>query len=165
MRQYSDYYRAVDGYLKNYSKFKIAVENLATERQAKLFQLSGCSTPISKYGYGVPGGSGDSLSQPESVVSKRIELADEAETINKDMQEVQRIIDKVDKALSGLEPDLRQVIELSYFEKLDWWKIADEMHYSAKWCRNLRDQAIQDMALMMFGMKACPGDMKFCFMS
>ena len=165
MKQYSDYYRAVDGYLKNFNKFKVAIENLESERQAKLFQLSGYSTPIARYGEGSYGGGSDNLTQPEAMTAKRLKLAEEAESIMKDIAEIQRIIDKVDKALEGLDHDHRQAVVLSYFERLDWWKIADEMHYSAKWCRNLRDQALQDMALMIFGIKACPGELKFCFMS
>jgi hypothetical protein len=51
----------------------------------------------------------------------------------------------VRELVSILSPVERQLIELRYFIKYDWWMIASQMNYNKRHCYKVRDSAILKM--------------------
>lgn len=162
MKEYNDYIEMAYGYLKNYNKFQIVIENLEAEKEAKCLLLSDQSVAISKYGAQTVGGSGE-LNQTEAAASKRMETQNEIERIDREIAELQRILSKIDRAINGLNEEDQRVITMFYLECRSWREIADALYCSADWARKRGKKAVGEIAFMIFGGKACPGQLSFCF--
>lgn len=162
MKEYNDYIEMTFGYLRNYNKFQIVIENLEAEKEAKRLLLSDQSVAIAKYG-DAPGGGSNELNQTEAAASKRMEMQNEIERIDREIAELERILTKIDRAVKGLDTDDQRVIIMYYFERRSWREIADELYCSADWARKRGKKAVNDMAFMIFGQKACPDQLSFCF--
>lgn len=162
MKEYNDYIEMTFGYLRNYNKFLIVIENLKSEKEAKLLLLADQSVAISKYGDDSAGGVCE-LNQTEAAASRRMETQAEIEKINREIAELQRILSKVDRAINGLNEEDQRVITMFYLDRRSWREIADALYCSADWARKRGKKAVSEIAFMIFGGKACPDQLSFCF--
>lgn len=162
MKEYNDYIEMTFGYLKNYNKFLIVIKNLEAEKEAKRLLLADQSVAIAKYG-DTPAGGSSELNQTEAAASKRMELEEEIDRIDREIAELHRILNKVDNAICGLDSDDRKLMEMYYMDRRSWGEIADELYCSADWARKRGKKAVAEVAFMIFGQKACPTQLSFCF--
>lgn len=162
MKEYNDYIEMTFRYLRNYNQFKIVIENLEAEKDAKRLLLADQSVAISKYGDDPAGGASE-LNQTEAAASRRIEIQNEIERIDREIAELQRILDKIDRAIKGLNEEDQRVITMFYLERRSWREIAGVLYCSADWTRKRGKKAVGEIAFMIFGGKACPGQLSFCF--
>lgn len=163
MQKYNDYTRTVIGYLRNYNKFKIAIKNMEEDKQAKLNMLNDHSVPIAKYS-DQPGGGSSELNQTEAAASLRMKLKDDIKQIELNIEELQRIITKTDRAIAGLSEEHKQIVTLR-LDGYSWERIGEITYCSGKWSKIKHNKAVEDIAFMMFGQDACPEQLSFCFIS
>lgn len=163
MKRYSDYQIIVDRYLRNYELFKTAIENLTVERSDLIIRMEPTVKTVS-YSLHV-GAGGEKLTEPERYLLDALDIQNDIDVIENSIKDLRRILDKIDRALNGLKPDLREVIELHYFEQLNWEIISSRMHYSARWCQRLKTEALNDICIMIFGQRGIQYDSKFKFIS
>lgn len=52
----------------------------------------------------------------------------------------------------------RKIIISKYLQNKQWYVIADEENYSEKWCKNLRNAAINKLAFILYGKDALTED-------
>ena len=163
VQKYNDYTRSVTGYLSNYNKFKIAIENMEEDKKAKLNMLNNHSVPIAKYSDELGGGSSE-LNQTEAAASMRIKLEDDIKQIELNIDELQRILIKIDRAIEGLNDEYKKIVNMRT-EGYSWERMGDVMYCSGKWAKNKYNKAVDEIAFMMFGQDACPKQLSFCFIS
>ncbi len=54
----------------------------------------------------------------------------------------------VEDAIDGVPNiDQQRVLRLYYVQGLVWEEVADIMHYTPKWCRELRDQGLKSLGI------------------
>lgn len=73
------------------------------------------------------------------------------EKIKQEIEKKDRVVRKIDFALSKLDDTQRKIIELKYIKGKQWWEIGAEVCYSERWCKHLRTKAINKMAIIIYG--------------
>ena len=165
-KEYNDYVRTVRIWMKEYNNFKAMVDAMDEdiETQTRLLdQASDLTAPIAKYD-GMPRGGSSSLNAVESAAQDRIrrQYAIYQERLNRD--EVQRILDRIDRALHSLPQEEMEVLTEFYIEKKSWDQIGDSHHYSERWARDKGGKALKTVAFFIFGMRAKPEQLSFVFL-
>jgi DNA-directed RNA polymerase specialized sigma subunit len=165
-KEYNDYVRTVRLWLKEYNNFKAMVTAMDDDikTQARLLdQAEDLTAPIAKYD-GMPRGGSSPLTAVESAAQDRIrrKYAICQEQLNRD--EVQRIIDRINRALHSLPQEEREVLTEFYIEQQSWEQIGDSHHYSERWARDKAGKALKNMAFFIFGVRARPEQLEFVFL-
>jgi len=156
MKEYNDYVQTTKQYLRHYVEFKATVANLNDEIMAQE-QLLGLqpAAPVPKYGDDTSGGQGE-LTPIEAAAEKRIEASKRLEQKRKEVEQIQRTVRKIDRALDTLTEQERSLIEGHYFNKLSWLSLATRFYVSEKWASKVANRVIKRMAEMIFGNVAVP---------
>ena len=165
-KEYNDYVRTVRIWMKEYNNFKAMIVAMDEDIEAQtrlLEQASDLTAPIAKYD-GMPRGGSAPLTAVESAAQDRIrrEHAIYKEKLNRD--EIQRILDRVDRALHSLDQEGREVLEEFYIEKKSWEQIGNDHHYSERWARDKGGKALKAVAFFIFGVRADPQQLEFVFL-
>lgn len=165
-KEYNDYVRTVRIWMKEYNNFKAMVDAMDEDIEAQtrlLDQASDLTAPIAKYD-GMPRGGSSPLTAVESAAQDRIrrQYAIYQERLNRD--EVQRILDRINRALHSLPQEEREVLTEFYIEKKSWDQIGDSHHYSERWARDKGGKALKTMAFFIFGVRANPQQLSFVFL-
>ena len=63
----------------------------------------------------------------------------------------EKLVDRVNKGLRSLNNVERVIIVGRYMDGLSWEEIADRSYYSERWCRVLRDRALEKLSISMYG--------------
>ena len=156
VKEYSDYIQAVKSYLRNYTKFKVTVENLQDSIAMWTSEMEhDVNAPISKYG-DEPGGGTPELNSVESAAARHEKLTARIEDAKKSIEKICCTLRNVDRALANLSQEDREIIEGHYFQKKSWKFLGTEHYYTDKWACGRARKAVQDMAFMIFGEKALP---------
>lgn len=154
MRCYNDYVITVRRWLKNYNRFGITIENLRDDIKQKQKEIEhDVNAPISHYGNAPAGGKAD-LNTVESSASRHVAIRKEIDDTLSAIAEIELVMRKIDRAVSGLNDIDKRLITGHYIESASWEQLGDEMHYSEKWARERAGKAVKKMAIMIFGPKA-----------
>ncbi|MBR1693833.1 MAG: hypothetical protein IJ709_00285 [Selenomonas sp.] len=152
--------------MNEYNTFKAAVAgmNIDIEEQQRLLDKSEeLTAPIAQYS-GMPrGGGGNGLNGVEAAAQDRIHRQNEIyrQMLNRD--EIQRLIDKIDWALSTLPQEDQYILKEHYFDRISWEKIGNNHSYSERWAREKGGKALRKVAFVLFGVRARPQQLSFVF--
>ena len=161
--KYNDYENTVREYLRNYNYFKIMIANLEEDKTDQLNLLSQCSVSIAKYGDSTGGGSSE-LNQTEAAASQRMKIEENIRRIELNINELNTVINKIERALSAVGSLEKTAISMYYFERKSWEDVGLEIDCTGKTARAKANRAIQDMTFMIFGAVARPSkQLSFCF--
>lgn len=143
-------------YLKNYNQFKIAIKNLSDDMEALQKNLQQENTaPISKYGES-SGDRNNEFTVVEAFVIKREQCQAKIIEIQNNLNVINRIIKKIDRAIEGLGDLDRKVIVAYYFDNKSWREIAQKNYISEQWAKERRNKAVKQVSRMIFGVTAIP---------
>jgi hypothetical protein len=165
-KEYNDYFKVVRRWLKEYNNFKemVAAMDADIESQTELLKRADDLTaPIAKYD-GMPRGGSGELNAVELAAQERIrrQNAIYRERLNRD--ELQRILDRIDRALRILPQEDREVLVEFYIENQPWDKIGNSRNYSERWARDKGGKALKSLAFFIFGVRAKPQQLTFVFL-
>lgn len=154
MRGYNDYVITVRRWLKNYNRFGITIENLKDDIKCKEQEMEhDVNAPISHYGNAPVGGASE-LNIVESSASKHIAMRKEIDDTLSAIADIELVMRKIDRAISGLNDIDRRLVEGHYIKSVSWEELGSEMYYSEKWARERAGKAVREIAIMIFGPKA-----------
>lgn len=162
MKEYNDYVSMTRKYLKNYNKLKITIVNLTEELNAQKELLQDESIAISRYGCELGGGSSE-LNATEAAADRRDKTKRKVVELENNISEIQRIINKLDRALKGLNETDCQLIKGYYIDGYSWNKLGNKNYCTEKWARDKGNKALREVAFMLFGVVAEPQQLKFVF--
>lgn len=153
-----DYTKITKTYLKCYRDFKATIDNLKEEIEAQEhFLNAGPSAPIPKYGDDSGGGTNE-LTPAEAEAAKRIAIREKIESKRHEVERIERVIRKVDRALEALTTEDRQLVEGFYLQHKTWKELSIEHYMTEKWARVTAGRVVKRMAGMIFGSEALPFD-------
>ncbi|WP_427340634.1 sigma factor-like helix-turn-helix DNA-binding protein [Caloranaerobacter sp. DY30410] len=142
------YYRATEKLLYNYKMLKVSIENMKAEIE-ELKKESG----ITGINYeGEKTSETHKITQPTEEQSLR-NITQEY-LLRKRIEITQNKIDRIDRALEGLNETERKIVVMRYIEGMQWFKIAYEVNYNERWCKELRKRAIEKLAIGIYGYTA-----------
>lgn len=71
---------------------------------------------------------------------------------NKDIEDTKRLVNKLDKAMSGLNPIHMKLIKLRYLEGLDWQLTSESIGCSIRTAYNRNKEVISIIVESLFGL-------------
>ncbi|HZJ98786.1 MAG TPA: hypothetical protein VFC79_02200 [Tissierellaceae bacterium] len=142
-----DKYAKVEKLLSNYKMLKISIENI--EEDIKLIEEETGLKGISFDGISTSPTNKTSDIVADTVLAKSEKIGYLKRTIENN----QRKIDSVDRALEGLEKLERSVVIEKYVNAKQWWQVASVVCYSESWCKQLRKRAIDKLVIGIYGVK------------
>lgn len=137
------YYKATERLLSDYTAVKGYIE--LWEKSLNELEYSG----IPAMGYNEKTGKTYKISDP--VHNEFIQMEKQRESIEKIIGKNKSVITQIDFALEQLNDEQRNIIQLFYFEKLQWWQIGARLHSSERTCRYKRNNAVNEMSKIIFG--------------
>lgn len=163
MRGYNDYVVLTKRYLKSYSYLKKSVEFMKAEIEALETEMRlDVTPPVSKYS-DEPAGGYQELNKVEAAADKHIRLQGRIAALREDMLSTQRLLDKVDGAMQRLSKKEKAIVLDHYLDGVGWDEVGDRYHYSGKRAGEIGRKALENVALMLFGIKARPVQLSFVF--
>jgi DNA-directed RNA polymerase specialized sigma subunit len=63
-------------------------------------------------------------------------------------------LNRIKEAVDSLDSREVKIIKSRYIKGKQWYIIADEENYSEKWCKKIRNTAINKLSLVLYGKKA-----------
>ena len=161
MREYNDYVITTKQYLKNFHQFRTTVENL---KQMIEDTKQECvpAAPIASYS-DMPRGGVSELNAVESNVSANIMRKNNILAMERDVEHIEKLLDKLNRSIDSLSSEDKQLIEDVFVKCKSWREVSESRYISEKWAREKTNAVIKDIARMMFGVYAVPQNEKFCF--
>ena len=150
-REYNDYLQLTRKYLRNYSIYLEAVENLT--RRLRDIEVELGTVSISSPVFGEGGGKGE-LTSVEREADRRIERRDQYEELFRERAQLRRQLQKVKNALDALPEEECDAIRLFFFENKNYDAITRLRHWSTATCKRRINGAVRKVALMLFGQQA-----------
>ncbi|HZJ98539.1 MAG TPA: hypothetical protein VFC79_00945 [Tissierellaceae bacterium] len=140
-----DNYSKVEELLKNYKMMKIHIENI--EEEIKFV----------KGDIGLQGISYDGIStSPTNEIKSSVEntvlsIQEEVYFLERNIERLVADIEKIDRALEGLEDIERTVVIEKYVNAKQWWQVASKVCYSESYSRAIRSRAIKKLVKGIYG--------------
>lgn len=139
------YYKETEYLLYNYKMFEIAIENM--EKEIKLIESNDGIAGISYNGV--------NISPTHKFFSDTEDTAlansEKIHYLEHSIQAIKSKLESINRALKGLTEVERQIIHEKYIEGKQWYIVAYNASYSERHCRNLRRNAIEKIAIGIFG--------------
>ena len=159
MRAYGEYIRDTKQMLRDYQKMKVAAVNLTEEMDAieRLLQDEGIAGV--RYGDDTTGGRGE-LTATEAAAARRIRMQGRLSELRMRRDEMERTMQKIDRALASLDEVDASTIRIHYIEGATWGETAERLSYTEKWTKVRGGKALRDVALMLFGVQMRPIQLK-----
>lgn len=165
MHRYNDYISATRRWLQYYNKFKASIDCMSEDLRI----LEACvkeeeAAPIARYGDTLAGGQSE-LNSIERAVDRRIKQQQEISQVKANIIELQRIIARVDCAMNTLDDDSKGIIQGRFIDGYSWERVGLQHHLSESGVRKKGNRALEDIALVIFGVKAKPEQLSFVFIN
>ncbi|RKD22442.1 phage transcriptional activator, RinA family [Caminicella sporogenes DSM 14501] len=142
-----NYYKATEKFLYNYKFLKISIENMETE----LKELEPVGATAINYENEK---TGITYKINKTVENEALHIISQKEILKNRIEKTKRLVNRIEKALETLNDSERKIIEKRYFETKQWFEIAYEAKYSEFWCREIKNRAINKLAVALFGVEA-----------
>lgn len=166
MKEYNDYVNLTRSWLKSYNDFKSSIQIMNSDLKTLEAEIEIANNiavpPIAKYS-SEPGGGTSELNTVETAAAKLIKLKSNIERLKNDQLEINRILSKIDIAIEALNSDEICLIRGHYINSESWRALGHKLCYSEEWARKKGGIALKRMALMLWGVKAMPQQLKFVF--
>ncbi len=138
-------YKQVEELLKNYTMMQASIENIKDEIE------------YLKKEDGMTGINYDGISTSptyrfsSSVEDTALSNSEKIHYLELQIEGIQRQIDRLDRAIKGLNETERIIIRGKYIEGLQWWQVAGQVRYSERHCKRIRTEAIERLIIGMYG--------------
>lgn len=165
MNEYNDYVSITRRWLKEYNTFKATVASMTADiktQEEMLERAMDLGAPIAMYDNMPKGGNGE-LTTVERQAQERMRRRESIERAKLNRDEIQRIIDRVDRAVSSLDAEEQELLLGFYIHGRSWQSLGYEHHYSERWARKKGGEALKSVAFAIFGIKARPQQLSFVF--
>lgn len=166
---YNDYCTLAKEYLRSYNQFRSTLENLKNDKRdmyKRLREYEDVSAGVSKYGLAatVPTTGSSAGSVVERTSEKRERVRVRLKAIDRDIEELETIIRKIDRALTFMPTIEGEMVRLHFIERFKWYQVGESLGMSRHWVTEKGNEALKKMALMLFGsVAAMPEHNRFCF--
>ncbi|MBP2653647.1 MAG: hypothetical protein H6Q73_1216 [Firmicutes bacterium] len=161
MEMYNDYYRLTEGYLKNYNKLHVVLENLLLVKEQKEAEIADFKIPIAKYGV-EPGGSKE-LTTTEAYSENLLYMQKDLHSLNGDILALKIKIKQLKIAIESLSDVDRKLVELRYQKGMQWKEICEDVGYSEIQSKRRTYQAVGQIAKQIFGYRMLMDERRFLF--
>ena len=141
----SKYYKKLENDLYNYKYLKLSIRNI--KHDISDFQSEDGVSAIQFDKIQIASTNAFSSIVENSTISN-IEKLDFLEHC---MNRAESVINKIDAAMEKLEADEKKVITLYYIDNQQWYKVAYNLHYNERWCREIRSKAMRKIAIAIYG--------------
>ncbi|MDR3560514.1 MAG: hypothetical protein P4N59_03595 [Negativicutes bacterium] len=148
---YNDFFTITINYLRNYSSFLVARDNLQKAKDVKKEEYELVKIPIAKYGT-QPGGASE-LTSTEQATNNLLMIKKEYDTLVSELTELNLKIEQIDYAWKSLDERQGKVLRLKFVSRLSPEEIATEMSYSESYCRKLISGAVWQLCRNLFSHK------------
>ena len=138
-----NYFDAAEKTLRSRGMLETALENLERRRERIIAQSgpAGYPSPDFSKPYASVGAVNDAL-------SACLELAE----VTREIQRTEEVIADVDRVISQLEPDEREIVQLWYIERRSKDEIAEAVNYaSTTSVYDMRNKAVAHFAVLYYG--------------
>lgn len=136
-------------HLKNYKKVEQAMQDTAREMERAKAEIAAASDPrVNKYG-GSAGGGYHLLSEVESQADRRDKLGQKYRRLECERVKMANYLRRVDRALSILTEQEREIVRAKYIDGSTWVKVALSVGYSEGGCRRIARRAVERIAPVM----------------
>ena len=154
LKEYNDYIRATKSYLRKLNQFRATAENrreLIKFWENELANMENDITaPIAQYGE--KAGHGTPELNTVEMSAAKMELLKQKISRGKDeLLRLEHIIRCVERSLSILDEQDREMIKAYYLEGDSWSNIAARYYLSEKWAAEKGRRAIRELTGMLFG--------------
>lgn len=87
----------------------------------------------------------------DPVFNEVVNMVKYKEEIEKEINKNQSLINKVDRALKKIPNEERKILELRYFEGMQWWEVISIIPQSERWCKELRNRGLRKVSVYIYG--------------
>jgi hypothetical protein len=122
MNGYNDYFSITKRWLKEYNTFKATVASMTADiktQEEMLERAMSLGAPIAMYDNMPKGGRGE-LTTVERQAQERMRRRESIERAKLNRDEIQRIIDRVDRAVSSLDVEEQELLHGFYRNGKSW---------------------------------------------
>jgi DNA-directed RNA polymerase specialized sigma subunit len=84
-------------------------------------------------------------------------VSKEIRQYTEEIEEMQKLKCEIVKEVLRLKLKQKQVIMCFYFQNMRWVQIGDLLHYSERQCKNIRDEAVESLAVLFWNNKTIAG--------
>lgn len=161
----NDYIDLTKKYLRKYHVFQLTAKALEDDIKSKENILSASldlGAAIAKYG-DTPAGGNSELNEVEAACERHLKMEADVQNMKNDLSALQSRMAKIRTALGVNDDIVRHIVEDYYMNGYSWEQVSCMYNYSPRWCREKAKKAVRDMAVVIFGMKACPGQLSLVF--
>ena len=131
--------------LKNYKMMKINIKNIEEE----IIFVKG---DIGLQGISYDGVSTSPTNEIKSSVENTVlSIQEEVHFLERNIERLVVNIEKIDRALEGLEDIERTVVIEKYINAKQWWQVASKVCYSESYSRAIRSRAINKLVKGIYG--------------
>jgi len=139
------YYKRLENDLYNYKYLKLSIDNIKQDitdfnRDDGVGGIDFGKIQISK--------TNAFSSMIENATISNLEKLDFLEHC---MNRADSVVNKIDKAVLELEEREYKIITLYYIENQPWFKVAYQVNYNERWCKEIRSRAIRKMCIAIYG--------------
>lgn len=151
METYNDYENMVYGYLKNYTQFKAKSKDIAIRINSLTEQINSVAD--------IKASRSDSIYSSNHEVKSSVELAFEQKQIyleklfllKRDKQKIDELINRLDSAITMLEPTASDIVRMRYIYNYKWTAISLKTKFSERNCQRIGIGAISKITEIIFG--------------
>lgn len=146
-------YSQIEGILYNYKLIIASIENNKLKLKNLELEDQELEDGVSAITYGEPGSKTNKFnSVTENAAIKNIERKEKLKrSIKKTIRHETNQIKMIDNALEALPEVERKIIEMYYIDGRQWRDVALEVNYSIRQCTNLRNEAMENIILIING--------------
>lgn len=129
-------------------EYSTEIEGEVRTLRGLIKELGQCYDTSSGISYdGMPKGK-NHLSNPTEKTAMNIPdfVRKDIRNYTEKIAQLQKFKCEIVKEVLRLPLKQKQTIMMFYFKKLKWMQIADELHYSERQCKNIRDNALDQLA-------------------
>jgi DNA-directed RNA polymerase specialized sigma subunit len=136
-----DKYMQTERWLYHLDALKTRIENLKQQYKEKELEAEGEGIDYSK----------DKLCQTYKFNSQTENIAMSLAHTHMMIESLQSRVNILERSIEILNETERRIIDLKYFREEPWYNIAYQIQYSERQCRYIRTNAINKLAVAIFG--------------
>lgn len=140
-------YAKVEQLLSNYKMLEISIRNM--KQEIEYIEKEDGMSGISYDGISTSP-TNQCKSATEGIALSNME---KIHFLEHSIERATRQIEKVDRALEGLEEIEKQIINEKYINSRQWWQVAGIVKYSESWCKQIRRRAISKLIIGIYGIE------------
>jgi len=144
-----NYYKATEKFLYNYNSLKASIENMKQEIEEmdyrEISAINYQKEPVS-----------ETYAFHSATEESAIYAAERKNLLEKRIKITESKLERIDRAIEALNDTERQVIIERYINGKQWWQVAYAVKYNERWCREVRRNAVNKIAIGLFGEQALP---------